>query len=128
MTSAIPVGVTGKVYGTVAAALADVLRDGLVVMSGGFGLCGIEIQRLLQFRFSLIECTAIEKVLSGRSQFRRCFLPYFFSAIHVFLPPAQPREICIARRDPIDHRSEGDRELARYRMRRHLTAVATHLA
>jgi 3-oxoacid CoA-transferase subunit A len=32
---------TDKVYDGVAAALADVLRDGLVVMSGGFGLCGI---------------------------------------------------------------------------------------
>ena len=30
-----------KVYPTAAAALAGTLRDGMVVMSGGFGLCGI---------------------------------------------------------------------------------------
>jgi 3-oxoacid CoA-transferase subunit A len=30
-----------KVYGDATAALAGVLRDGMTVMSGGFGLCGI---------------------------------------------------------------------------------------
>ncbi len=30
-----------KLYGTAAEALAGVLRDGMTVMSGGFGLCGI---------------------------------------------------------------------------------------
>ncbi len=30
----------GKVYGSVAEALAGVLRDGMSIMSGGFGLCG----------------------------------------------------------------------------------------
>lgn len=32
---------TGKVFPSVGEALRDLLRDGLVVMSGGFGLCGI---------------------------------------------------------------------------------------
>ncbi len=31
----------GKVYPDAAAALAGVLRDGMVIMAGGFGLCGI---------------------------------------------------------------------------------------
>lgn len=31
----------GKVYADAAAAVAGVLKDGMVVMSGGFGLCGI---------------------------------------------------------------------------------------
>jgi len=30
-----------KVYGSAAAALAGVLKDGMTIMSGGFGLCGI---------------------------------------------------------------------------------------
>ncbi len=30
-----------KVFSTAQAALADVLKDGMVIMSGGFGLCGI---------------------------------------------------------------------------------------
>ena len=30
-----------KVYQSVAEALADTLRDGMAIMSGGFGLCGI---------------------------------------------------------------------------------------
>ncbi|MBW8723704.1 MAG: succinyl-CoA--3-ketoacid-CoA transferase, partial [Inquilinus limosus] len=30
-----------KVYPDATAALADVLRDGMMVMAGGFGLCGI---------------------------------------------------------------------------------------
>ena len=30
-----------KVYPTAAAALANVMKDGMIVMSGGFGLCGI---------------------------------------------------------------------------------------
>lgn len=32
---------TSKVYPTAAAALHDVLRDGMLIASGGFGLCGI---------------------------------------------------------------------------------------
>ena len=35
-----PDGPHGKVYPTVAAALTGVLRDGMSIMSGGFGLCG----------------------------------------------------------------------------------------
>jgi 3-oxoacid CoA-transferase subunit A len=31
----------GKVYASAAAALADIAHDGMTVMSGGFGLCGI---------------------------------------------------------------------------------------
>ena len=31
----------GKVYADATAALAGVLRDGMVIHSGGFGLCGI---------------------------------------------------------------------------------------
>ena len=30
-----------KVYASADAALAGLLRDGMVIMSGGFGLCGI---------------------------------------------------------------------------------------
>ncbi len=30
-----------KVYPDATAALAGVLRDGMVIMAGGFGLCGI---------------------------------------------------------------------------------------
>lgn len=30
-----------KIYSTAAIALADVLRDEMTIMSGGFGLCGI---------------------------------------------------------------------------------------
>jgi len=30
-----------KVYPTAEAALAGVMKDGMIVMSGGFGLCGI---------------------------------------------------------------------------------------
>ena len=30
-----------KVYGSAEDALAGVLRDGMTIMSGGFGLCGI---------------------------------------------------------------------------------------
>ncbi len=33
-------GPDGKVYGDVAGALAGLLRDGMSIMSGGFGLCG----------------------------------------------------------------------------------------
>jgi len=36
-----------KLYPTPAAALADVVRDGMTVMSGGFGLCGIP-ERLIE--------------------------------------------------------------------------------
>jgi 3-oxoacid CoA-transferase subunit A len=36
-----------KIYPTAAAALADVVRDGMTVMSGGFGLCGIP-ERLIE--------------------------------------------------------------------------------
>ncbi len=31
----------GKIYSDAGAALADVLKDGMTIMSGGFGLCGI---------------------------------------------------------------------------------------
>jgi 3-oxoacid CoA-transferase subunit A len=34
-------GASAKVYPSAAAALADVVRDGMSVMAGGFGLCGI---------------------------------------------------------------------------------------
>ena len=30
-----------KVYSDAQAALAELLRDGMTIMSGGFGLCGI---------------------------------------------------------------------------------------
>jgi 3-oxoacid CoA-transferase subunit A len=36
-----------KIYATPAAALSDVVRDGMTVMSGGFGLCGIP-ERLIE--------------------------------------------------------------------------------
>jgi 3-oxoacid CoA-transferase subunit A len=36
-----PGAARSKVYPTAAAALDDILRDGLSIMSGGFGLCGI---------------------------------------------------------------------------------------
>jgi 3-oxoacid CoA-transferase subunit A len=34
-------GIMNKVYASAEDALADVLRDGMTIMSGGFGLCGI---------------------------------------------------------------------------------------
>jgi 3-oxoacid CoA-transferase subunit A len=41
-----------KVYASAAAALADVVRDGMTVMSGGFGLCGIPTQLIEALRDS----------------------------------------------------------------------------
>jgi 3-oxoacid CoA-transferase subunit A len=41
-----------KLYPTPAAALADVVRDGMTVMSGGFGLCGIPEQLIEALRDS----------------------------------------------------------------------------
>jgi 3-oxoacid CoA-transferase subunit A len=43
---------TSKVYATAQAALADVVRDGITVMSGGFGLCGIPENLILALRDS----------------------------------------------------------------------------
>jgi 3-oxoacid CoA-transferase subunit A len=41
-----------KVYPTAAAALAGILRDGMTVMSGGFGLCGIPAALIVAIRES----------------------------------------------------------------------------
>jgi 3-oxoacid CoA-transferase subunit A len=41
-----------KVYADARAALADVVRDGMTVMSGGFGLCGIPENLILALRDS----------------------------------------------------------------------------
>src|SRR6202046_3133306 len=40
----------GKVFPSAAAALADIARDGMTVMSGGFGLCGIPEQLIAALR------------------------------------------------------------------------------
>src|ERR1700734_2820529 len=40
----------GKVFPRAAAALADIARDGMTVMSGGFGLCGIPEQLIAALR------------------------------------------------------------------------------
>jgi 3-oxoacid CoA-transferase subunit A len=45
-------GSSSKVYPDARAALADVVRDGLTVMSGGFGLCGIPENLILALRES----------------------------------------------------------------------------
>lgn len=42
----------GKVYPDAAAALAGVLRDGMLIMAGGFGLCGIPESLILAIRES----------------------------------------------------------------------------
>ena len=42
----------GKVYESAAAALAGVLRDGMLIMAGGFGLCGIPESLILAIRES----------------------------------------------------------------------------
>ena len=39
-----------KVYPDAQAALADLLRDGMLVMAGGFGLCGIPEALILAIR------------------------------------------------------------------------------
>lgn len=41
---------SGKVYPDARTALADVVRDGMTVMSGGFGLCGIPENLILALR------------------------------------------------------------------------------
>ncbi len=41
-----------KVYPDAQAALADLLRDGMLVMAGGFGLCGIPEALILAIRDS----------------------------------------------------------------------------
>jgi 3-oxoacid CoA-transferase subunit A len=41
-----------KVYASAAAALADVVHDGMSVMSGGFGLCGVPVQLIEALRDS----------------------------------------------------------------------------
>ncbi len=45
-------GASSKVYADAKAALADVIRDGMTVMSGGFGLCGIPENLILALRDS----------------------------------------------------------------------------
>ena len=41
-----------KVYPDARTALADVLKDGMLIMSGGFGLCGIPETLILAIRDS----------------------------------------------------------------------------
>ncbi|MCX2698275.1 CoA transferase subunit A [Ochrobactrum chromiisoli] len=41
-----------KVYSTATQALADVLTDGMIIMSGGFGLCGIPMNLIEAVRLS----------------------------------------------------------------------------
>ena len=41
-----------KVFANAHDALADTLRDGMVIMSGGFGLCGIPTALILAIRDS----------------------------------------------------------------------------
>lgn len=43
---------SGKVYGDATTALAGLLRDGMVVMAGGFGLCGIPENLIEAIRLS----------------------------------------------------------------------------
>src|SRR5687768_16072156 len=43
---------SGKVYSDARAALAGLTRDGMTVMSGGFGLCGIPENLILALRDS----------------------------------------------------------------------------
>jgi 3-oxoacid CoA-transferase subunit A len=58
MTAGATVGIAeepdmaNKIYADAAAALADVLRDGIMIMAGGFGLCGIPEKLILAVRDS----------------------------------------------------------------------------
>lgn len=58
-----------KVYADAAAALAGVIRDGLTVMSGGFGLCGIPENLILALRDSGVRGLTVISNNAGVDEF-----------------------------------------------------------
>jgi len=60
---------TSKVYPSVQAALSDVVRDGIMVMSGGFGLCGIPENLILGLRDSGVKGLTVVSNNAGVDDF-----------------------------------------------------------
>jgi 3-oxoacid CoA-transferase subunit A len=60
---------TSKVYPSAQAALSDVVRDGIMVMSGGFGLCGIPENLILGLRDSGVKGLTVVSNNAGVDDF-----------------------------------------------------------
>jgi len=58
-----------KVYATAASALAGVVRDGITVMSGGFGLCGIAENLIVALRDSGVKGLTVVSNNAGVDEF-----------------------------------------------------------
>jgi len=59
----------GKVYPDAATALADIVRDGMTVMSGGFGLCGIPARLIEALRDSRVGALTVISNNAGVDDF-----------------------------------------------------------
>jgi 3-oxoacid CoA-transferase subunit A len=60
---------TSKVYASAESALKDVVRDGITVMSGGFGLCGIPENLILALRDSGVKGLTVVSNNAGVDDF-----------------------------------------------------------
>ncbi len=69
MSASVSSGGNGKVHASAAAALADVVRDGMTIMAGGFGLCGIPENLIEALRASGVKGLTVISNNAGVDEF-----------------------------------------------------------
>ena len=62
-----------KVYPDARAALAGLLKDGMMIMAGGFGLCGIPEQLILAIRDSGVKNLTVVSTIAASTESASAF-------------------------------------------------------